>query len=845
MSGVAIKIAFRELSGGFRGFWIYLACLAIGTAAIAASGSVTEVFTRGLNAESRNMLGADVIFASSQRRATPDERIFIDHLGTVSEAVSLDVMGSAADTRKQVDVRGVDANYPLLGAASLAGGPQTLQAALRKQGDRWGIAVSRSFLEEFHVGIGDAVRLGPVNAIVTAELESVPDRVGATGTFGPEAIVNLDALVEADRLTPGQLFRSGLRVVLHQNMTLEKAKEQFESEFGAGTMRIRTPEDSVDGLKSLLNTLNSFLAVIGIAALIVGGVGVAQATSSFLDTRIASIAVLKVFGAEAATVRAAYMLQLGALAFIGSLAGVALGAAAPFLLSSFAGGSIPLPQALGVYPIPLYKALVLGMLAATMFALPAIGRARATRPSALFRRISDNERVSVPWAERIGTVSAGILLCVLAIASSYRPGLTALVLGGAALTLVILVGTAMLVKRLARFASAGATGMRRLSLSNLGGAGSLAPTIIPALGLGLALLTLVAAVQANLLRQINQTAPSNAPSVVFSQIPANRIDEFDELLKAQGVDTADDARFRQAPFILARVTALRDEPVVEAEVAESERWVVRGETTITYLANKPPETVLTEGQWWPENYTGPLQVSVEADVAKGLGLGVGDTIEFRVFGRDVAATVTSLRKVEWGTFSIGSNVAFVLSPGTLEAANPAFVAIAKTTPDTESKLVAALGVSMPEVVVFQTRQALETAGRIFTQIAVAVNAAAGIVTLSGLLVLLGTFAALARQRRAEAALLKVFGADRAQVLGLYAGEFALAGAAAALIGASIGVAAAYPIVVYAFEATWNFPWLETLRILIASVLISAIGGAGVGLATLSRTPAQVLRMPGE
>ena len=211
---------------------------------------------------------------------------------------------------------------------------------------------------------------------------------------------------------------------------------------------------------------------------------------------------------------------------------------------------------------------------------------------------------------------------------------------------------------------------------------------------------------------------------MFSQIPASRIAEFDALVSAQGIDTGDDGTYRQAPFILARVTELRGAPVVEDEVAESERWVVRGETTITYLATKPPETTLMEGRWWPEDYTGPLQVSVEADAAKGLGLSVGDQIGFRVFGRDVTATVASLRKVKWGTFSIGSNTAFILSPGTLEAANPAFVAIAKTTPDVEAKIVTALGASMPEVVVFQTRQALETAARLFSQIAVAVNAAA-------------------------------------------------------------------------------------------------------------------------
>lgn len=842
MSQVAIKLAFRELSGGFRGFWIYLACLAIGTAAIAAAGSLTEVFTRGLNSESRLLLGADVIFAASQRRATPQERALIDQLGTVSETVSLNVMGAVADTRRQVDVRGVDSNYPLLGAAGLTGGPQTLQQALRRQEASWGIVVSKSFLDDFDVSIGDTVRLGPVDAIVTAKLDSVPDRVGAPGTFGPEAIISLEGLEAADRLTPGQLFRSRLRVVLDEGTRLEAAQARFESEFGAGGMQVRSPEDAIEGLKSLLNTLNSFLSVIGIASLIAGGVGVAQATSSFLDTRITSIAVLKVFGAEAATLRTAYMLQLGVLALTGAVAGVVLGAASPFLLSAFAGGSIPLPQALGVYPVALLKALALGLLAGAMFALPAIGRARATRPSALFRRITDDERASVPGKERIGSLSAGVILCGLAVVSSYRPLLTALILAGAALTLLLLVGAGIVVKRLTRIAAKGASGMLRLSLANLGGPGSLAPTIIPALGLGLALLTLVAAIQSNLLRQISETAPSNAPSLIFSQIPAGRIAEFGALIASEGIDTGNDALYRQAPFILARVTSLKGKPVVEGDVAGSERWVVRGETPITYLASRPPEATLTKGAWWPPDYSGPLQVSVEADAAAGLGLDLGDQIGFRVFGRDVTATVSSLRTAEWGRFSIGSNTAFIVSPGTLEAANPAFVAIAKTTPDVEAKIITALGKSLPEVVVFQPRQALETAARLFSQIGVAVTAATGIVTVSGLLVLLGTFAALARKRRAEAALLKVFGADRAQVLGLYATEFAMAGAAAALIGSTIGVAAAYPIIVHAFEATWTFPWGETLGILVACVSASALGGAGVGLATLSRTPAQVLRM---
>ena len=169
------------------------------------------------------------------------------------------------------------------------------------------------------------------------------------------------------------------------------------------------------------------------------------------------------------------------------------------------------------------------------------------------------------------------------------------------------------------------------------------------------------------------------------------------------------------------------------------------------------------------------------------------------------------------------------------------MAIAKTSPGDETDIIDLLGLDLPDVVVFQTRAALETAARLFGSIAIAVNAAASVVTVAGLLVLLGAFAAMARKRRTEAALLKVFGAQRGQVLRLYASEFALAGGAGAVIGAVIGIGAAYPIVTKVFEASWTFPWQEALSVIGLAILVSAIGGAGVGIATLAKRPAQVLR----
>lgn len=840
MMSPAWRIAIRELSGGIGGFRIYLACIILGVAAIASAGSVTEVFTRGLAGEARMLLGGDVMFTVSQRRLSEEERAIAETLGTTTEKISLNAMAQAGELRRQVDVTGLDDGFPLIGTVELTG-EKELQSALSQKNGQWGTAVSQSFLDQFQVEIGDTVEIGSITAEIRARLDRMPDQVGEPGAFGPEALLSTAALEAAGRLSVGQLFRARLITKLPAGLTFDEARQTFEAEFPDSNVRIREPSDAVDGLQELLQILNNFLAIIGIAALIAGGIGVEQATTSFLATRIPAIASLKSLGAESGTIRAAYLLQLGLLALVGSLIGVVVGAAAPFLMVSLAGDRIALPQALGIYPLPLMTALVLGMLAAGLFAIPAIGRARATPPSALFRSLSEEDRTPIPMLEKLLAGACLIGLTVIALVSSSRPFITLALLCGAAACWAIFHGAAWVMRRIARHAALTSRGIWRLALANLAGPGSLATTIIPSLGLGLALLSLVVAIQTNLLRQISETAPANAPSLIFTQIPHDKTEAFDDRIARFGIDSTDASSFRRAPFLFVRVTEIKGVPVDEAPVSESERWVVRGETSVTFLGPQPEEDRLIEGQWWSPDYDGPLLVSVEQGAAGGLGLSVGDTLGIRVFGRDLMAEVASIREVEWGSFGIGSNTAFVFSPGTLEAANPTHVAIVKTNGQQDRNIIAALETDFPDVLVFETRPALEAASKIFEDISLAVNAAASVVTIAGLLVLFGTLGVMTRKRARESALLKTLGAERKTVLKLYASEFALAGGAGALIGSLIGIAASWPIVVLVFEAQWIFPTVPALIILSISLAISAIGGLIVGLQTLSQSPSRVLR----
>ena len=839
MSGAVLRIAWKEFAGSLARFRIFLACLGVGAFAIAASGSVTASFREGVTNEARMLLGGDIGFSGAQRMARPEELAFMEDLGKVTQTATLRIMAQSGATRRQADLRVVDDAFPLMGEVLLSGGADTTAEALAEQDGRWGIAVSHTFLEQLQVTVGDDVLLGTIPARVTAILESEPDRLGVSGAFEPSVLANIEAARGAGRLDAGMLFRSNYLVRQQRTRDIDALEAEMLSVLGEDTLRLRRPEDAVDGLQDLLDLLNSFLAVVGVASLVAGGIGIAQATGAFLESRIGSISALKAFGASASDIRWIYLLQLGALSLLGAGIGVGLGALAPYALSVLASGAIPLPQALAIYPAALGYALVLSVLAAAAFALPALGRARATPPAALFRKIEPVKQGVLAAPERVAAIGASVLLVLVATLLSPRPLMSFGLLAGAGFCYLILTGAAQVIRCFANRSAQTARGTKRLMLSNLGGPGSLAPLIAPAIGLGVALLTLVTCVQANLLRQIGETAPANLPSLVFSQIPNRDAPQFDQLLADQGVDISDPESYRRIPMMLARITSLRGEPLAEENVAESERWVIGREIQVTYLAEMPDEVELSSGEWWSADYDGPPLVSIEAGVARGLDLDVGDQVGFRIYGREIEASVASIRRVAWDGF--GVNRAFIFSPGQIAAANPQNFAIAQVPPETEQPIIDALGASFPEIIIFQTREALATAEKVVGDISVAVSAIASVVTVAGLLVLAGALATIARKRQTESALLKTIGATRGRIIGLYASELGLAGACGVALGVAFGVFAAWIVVVNTFEARWFLPLWPIIIISVTALGVSSLGGAGAGYILLSKSAARVLR----
>jgi putative ABC transport system permease protein len=833
---LAFRLAARELRSGVRGFRIFLACLALGVAAIAAAGSTAEAFRQGLASQAREILGGDLSFSIENRDFSPKERAAINRLGPTTYSAGARAMAEApGGDRRLVSLRGVDGRFPLAGAVKLEGAPN-LTTALADRDGLSGAAVEPALLDRLNLKIGDRFEAGAMTLVVRARLVSEPDGLSRGFAIAPRVLVREDVLERSGLLAPGGLSSRTVRVALPPGQDPRATGQTIQKAFPEAQFRVRDRIDAAPGARRLIDQLEYFLGFIGLASLVAGGLGVAGAVSAYLSTREPAIAVLKALGARSGLIRDLHLIQIGVLALLGVSIGLAIGAAAPLILGQLAGSNLPIPALFKIYPWPLAKAGLFGILAATAFSLVPLARARATPPSALFRR---SPKARLPLGlETAGAAAAGAGLAALAIATAPTPMAAAIMMAGVAIAFGLLVALG----RAAAFVAGRARGLSRgpvkLGLANLAGPGSAAHTASPAIGLGVALLACVVLIQSALLAQVSDVAPRTAPAMVFTEIPADRAEAFDDTV-ASVTGPLSAAAYLRMPFATGRIVALKGKPVDAKAIKPSERWAFDNDISLSLFAKEPRNAGVVAGRWWRADHAGPPQVAMNVEIAEAAGLKVGDTITILVLGREIEARIAALRKVDFGGF--GPNFALIFNPATLEGADLRSVAIVRLGRDQETALTRKLGEAFPSVNVISVREQLDAAAALFDRLALAVRGAAAVAGLAGLLVLAGAIAAGARARAREAATLKVLGATRSQILVAYVIEYGAVGLIAGSAGVLLGFAAAWPVVVKVFEAHWSVDWSGVLLLLAGATSLTAAGGLIAASLALSQRPAPVLR----
>jgi len=838
MIALSLRFAGRELRAGVAGFRIFLACLALGVAAIAAAGSTAEAFRQGLASQAREILGGDLAVTLEQRRFTPAQRAVVAKAGRVAWAVRARAMAQApSGERRLVELRGVAGDYPLAGKVTLQGAP-SLAAALRAEHGVYGAAVDAALLERLHLRLGDRFLAGNVPMVVRAVLLEEPDRLSRGFALGPRVLTSIAAVEAGGFLAPGLPFGETARIAIAPGQDPRLAAEALRKATPGDGLRIRTRNESAVGASWLIDQLEYFLGFIGLASLVAGGLGVFGAVSAYLEGRRPSIAVLKALGADGALVRNLYLFQIGTLAVLGVGLGLAAGAAAPLILGRLVQDDLPVPALFAVYPAPLARAAAFGLLSAAAFSLVPLARARGTAPASLFRR---DLRGRIPFGlEVVGAGLAGAGLAGLAVITAPTPLAAGLMIAGVAAAFAVLWAMGLGAAWAAGRARPAARGVMRLGLANLAGPHSAARTAAPAIGLGIGLLAAVVLIQSSLLRQVAEVAPRTAPALVFTEIPGDRAPAFDAVVRRAfgGRPLAQDVYLR-APFFTGRIVRVRGAPVDLRRIAASERWAYNDDISMSAIGREPPQAGVTAGRWWPAGYAGPPLAALSADVARAADLKVGQTITVAVLGREIEARVAALRKVDLGGF--GANFAVVLSPGAVAGAQLRHVAIAKATRAQEAAVTRALGTGFPQVNVISVREQLEAATELFDRLALAIRGAAAVAALAGVLVLAGAIAAQAQARTREAAVLKVLGASRGQILAVYVLEYGAVGAVAGIAGVALGYAAAWPVVVKVFRAHWSVDWGGVLALTGGAAGLAALGGLLAAMQALSRRPAPALR----
>ena len=601
---------------------------------------------------------------------------------------------------------------------------------------------------------------------------------------------------------------------------------------------IRSRSNASPQLERTISRFTQFLTLVGLAALLVGGVGVANAVKSHIDRRRDVIAAFKALGATGRDVFTIYLTQVVVLAGIGSVIGLAAGAALPFIIVGVFGKLLPLPVVPALHPDELALSLVYGLLTALAFGLWPLGRVHDVPVAALFREAVTSEWHRPRWRYLALMAVVIALLIAVVIGLAYDKRVAAVFVVASIAVFALLRGIAAGLMALARRLPRSRFTMLRLAIANIYRPGALTPSVVMSLGLGLAVLVTITQIDGNLRRQFLAALPDRAPSFYFIDIPTNDAARFGEFLKA----TTPQSTVEDVPMLRGRIVSARGVKAEDLKASTDSEWVLQSDRGLTYTGEIPRGSKVVEGQWWGADYDGPPLVSMDKKIADGLGLKVGDQIVVNVLGRDIPASIGNLRTIDWQ--SLGINFVLVFSPNAFKGAPHTHIAtLTETRPDPagDARIIKAVADAFPMVTSVRVREALETIGAVVTNLVLAIRGASAVTLISAVLVLGGALAAGHRHRVYDAVILKTLGATRARLLGAYALEYLMIGFATAVFGVIAGSVAAWLIVTRLM--TLSFVWQAgSAAAVVAAALIVTVGlGLAGTLLALNQKPATVLR----
>ena len=827
--GFAARLARRDLSRSLRGLRLLFLCIFLGVATLAAIGSLTAAITGELASRGQVILGGDVQVGMSQRLATPAERAAMNRTGTVSETIRLRSMARAPDGAAVLaELKGVDSLYPLYGALQV-GGRLTRAPAPDE------IFIAPELGQRLSLRTGGRLRFGNAEFRIAGVIAEEPDRVGEGFTLGPVALVSMDGLRRTGLVQPGSLYDTRYRLRLPAGASPAETVEELKAQFPGASWELRDRDRAAPGANRFFDRMGQFLTLVGLAALVIAGIGVSNGVASYLRQKQDGIATLKMLGATAADVGRIYLVQIGLVTLLAVTAGLVVGALLPPLAIGVAGDLLPVRPGLRLHPLPLFVSAAYGLLMALIFVLPPLGRARLLPVATLFREMIA-ERRRPDRRTLMLALAAAAAVVALAVGTSDNPLFAASVLGAVAAVIVLLMILGWAVRRVALGLPRPRRPLLRLAVSGLHRPGAQTIGLVVALGLALSLFVTLAAVQTSLSAEIARAVPDRAPDQFVLDVPAAERGRFEAIVRKE----APAADLNVVPNLRGTITAYGATRVAELEELPDGAWFLRGERGVTYSPVVPQGSEVVDGQWWPRDYRGPPLVSLDQEAAEILGLKVGDSMTVSVLGREIQARIASLREIHWDT--MGFNYILVFPPSALASAPHNLAATISGDAERQPALTRALLQAFPSVSIVDVGALISQVGTILDQMAAAILVAASVAVLAGIAVLIGAIAASRQARSYDSVIMKMLGATRRQILAAQALEYGLLAVVVAGASLALGVTGGWFVIVNVFEFGWRPDWSIILATLFAGTVLTLTIALLGSLPLLRLRPAAALRV---
>lgn len=847
----ALRMARREARSALPKFVFVVFAAAAGVGALTGVLGFSDSFRGMLLREARTLMAADLMVRAFDA-ASPEQEAALARLAgrgvrltRITETVSM-LSTDRAPAPVLVSVKAVDpAVYPFYGQVKLDP-PVPLAEALTPEA----VAVSEDLLVRLDARPGDEVRLGEAAFRIAAVVRLEPDRMTGSLNVGPRLMIHREGLERAALMRTGS--RASQRFLLRlppAGVDVEEARSLLKTAFpGALVTDFREVHPRI---RRGLERATTFLSLVGLVAMIVGGLGVASAVHSHLQQRLDTIAVMKCLGARSSEIIRVYLLQTLLVGLAAGVAGVLLGAGVQAFFPVLIERYFPLRPERVYSASAAVQGLSIGLLVTVLFTLPALLAVREVRPAVIFRR--DMAEAARPWRERWrrnrlpwaagGVVVAGLWLIGAWLAEGdwrHAAGISALFLAFLAAGLAVLSLAAGLLLRGLRVVL-GRTplplpAVLRHGIANLYRPGNHAGAVLVALGVGVMFLQTVYLVQHGLLGDILRGSPAGMPNVFLINITDSEREGVRQLLLRQEGRLGEPEIFASAR---ARILSVNGVPISSVPLVEEWAQRYRRERTVTWLEQPPPNARIVAGAWWPAGNGNEPLLCIAEHAAAILGVKPGARIEWAAGGVPLRAAVTCVHREEEARF--GPDLDFIFSPGSLEGMPVTYFGGVRMAPENVATLQRAAYREFPAVTVINAADVLSIIQEVIDQAAVVIRFVAAFTILAGVVVLASSVAGTRFRRIREAAILKTLGATRRRVMLIFSIEFLILGAAAGLLGALLAEGFAGVLLTRMLDAPWRFDWLPALAAVILSALIATATGWLTSFRVLGHKPLEVLR----